>query len=131
MFEFHGWAVLRHHTHDTEDAEQELQIEKLFDFIEGVDSEGVITRKIRNGLVSLEISGLHNHRQQYVFDLFKKIAELLPGSYGLLYIYDDEDIGKNHDHSNEFVVFKLVRGHLIQEQDYYLSPYIPTVEDNG
>ncbi|WP_255297566.1 Imm7 family immunity protein [Leptospira kirschneri] len=45
------------------------------------------------------------------------------GSYGLLYIHDEEDDKNEIDHSNEFVVWKLARGHLNQEKDPFLSPF--------
>ncbi|WP_207383576.1 Imm7 family immunity protein [Paenibacillus solani] len=45
-----------------------------------------------NGQDSFLISGLHNHKSEYVINIFKWIAINLPGSYGLLYIHDDEDI---------------------------------------
>lgn len=49
----------------------------------------------------------------------------MPGSYGLLYIHDDEDDKDEIDHSNEFVVWKLARGHLNQEKDpFYLRVFL-------
>ncbi|WP_061270413.1 Imm7 family immunity protein [Leptospira interrogans] len=48
----------------------------------------------------------------------------MPGSYGLLYIQDEID------HSNEFVVWKLARGHLNQEKDPFLSPCISSIENS-
>lgn len=129
MFEFNGWAVLRYHTHDTDSMKQEKQLYKLIHYISEIDTEEVVTFKSRNGLDSLLMSGLHNHRKNYVVGIFEKIAEIMPGSYGLLYIHDDEDQSKNQDNTNHFVVWKLVRGKLTEQQDHYLSPYIPTVED--
>jgi hypothetical protein len=57
------------------------------------------------------------------------VAENLPGSYGLLYVHDDEDIQDEEDNSNTFVVWKITRGKLTQEKDNYLSPCIPVIED--
>ncbi|EMO05921.1 hypothetical protein LEP1GSC116_1198 [Leptospira interrogans serovar Icterohaemorrhagiae str. Verdun HP] len=49
----------------------------------------------------------------------------MPGSYGLLYIQDEEDDKNEIDHSNEFVVWKLARGHLNQEKDpFYLRVFL-------
>ncbi|KRF32213.1 hypothetical protein ASG93_04815 [Paenibacillus sp. Soil787] len=57
------------------------------------------------------------------------MSENLPGSYGLLYVHNDEDFKGEDDNSNNFIVWKLARGKLTQEKDNYLSPYIPVVED--
>ena len=52
----------------------------------------------------------------------------LTGSYGLLYVLDDEDY-QDGDYQNEFRVWRLVRGALEERSDPFLSPFIPTVED--
>lgn len=76
------------------------------------------------------MSGLFNHRSALIIDIFKKFRTLLPGSYGLLYIQDEEDDKNGIDHSNEFVVWKLARGHLNQEKDPFLSPCISSIENS-
>ena len=48
------------------------------------------------------------------------------GSYGLLYVHDDE----SKDDCNSFVVYKLARGKVERIADTLLSPFIPTVEDS-
>lgn len=60
-----------------------------------------------------------------MIEIFRWVSENLPGSYGLLYVHDDEDAEDN----NRFVVWKLVRGILTRESDTFLSPFIPVVED--
>ncbi|MDQ6420473.1 Imm7 family immunity protein [Paenibacillus sp. LHD-117] len=125
MFEFHGWIVLRYHTHDTNEILQDKAYNKFINYLKVADTEGISTVKRRNGLNSWVINGLHNHRSDYVLEMYKWVSENLPGSYGLLYIHDDEDV---RDH-NKFVVWKLARGALTCEKDSLLSPYIPVVED--
>ncbi|WP_230489909.1 Imm7 family immunity protein [Leptospira noguchii] len=34
------------------------------------------------------MSGLFNHRSVFVIDIFKRIAVIMPGSYGILYIHN-------------------------------------------
>ena len=51
-----------------------------------------------------------------------KIAE---GSYGLLYIWNDED-SRNY---NSFIVHRLARGKVQILQDAMLSPVVPILED--
>ncbi|NOU74272.1 hypothetical protein GC098_23230 [Paenibacillus sp. LMG 31458] len=125
MFEFHGWIVLRYHTHDTSEDLQDKAYTKFVNYLKVVDSEGLSNIKRRNGLDSWVISGLHNHCTSYVLEIYKWVSENLPGSYGLLYIHNDEDIEDN----NKFIVWKLARGIITRETDSLLSPYIPVVED--
>jgi len=129
MYEFNGWVVLRYHTHDTQQELQEESIKGFINYIQEIDTENVTLLKRRNGLDSFLISGLHNHYVSYVTDIYKWIAINLPGSYGLLHVHNDEDITDEEDNSNHFIVWKLARGRLLRMEDYYLSPYIPTVED--
>ncbi|WP_033108903.1 Imm7 family immunity protein [Leptospira interrogans] len=43
---------------------------------------------------------------------------------------DEEDDKNGIDHFNEFVVWKLARGHLNQEKDPFLSPCISSIENS-
>ena len=66
----------------------------------------------------------------YVKDLlafFENIGRIAQGSYGLLYMHNDED-SRRH---NDFVVYRLARGRVTIFRDELLSPLIPTVEDEG
>ncbi|WP_338542495.1 Imm7 family immunity protein [Paenibacillus tundrae] len=125
MYEFHGWVVLRYHTHDTNERLQDEAVERFIQYIKEVDSMNLSMVKRYNLQDSWIISGLHNHSKAYVIDAFHWIAIHLPGSYGLLYIHDDE----NQDENDCFTVRRLVRGQVTLEKDPFLSPYIPTVED--
>lgn len=129
MFEFHGWASLRYHTHDTNEQLQEQGVQDFLSYLDQVDTSNLCHVHRYNGQDSFLISGMHNHRASYVTEIFDWIASRLPGSYGLLYIQDDEDSGESWDHENEFIVWKLARGAVTREKDPFLSPYIPTVED--
>lgn len=60
------------------------------------------------------------------FALSQKIGEIAEGSYGLIYLYDDEDTtGKE----NQFQVFVLARSIVKEVHDTFLSPITPTIED--
>src|SRR5262249_59694230 len=81
-----------------------------------------------NGEYFLWAGGFTNHFSadvQEVIDLYSFVATIAPGSYGLLYIHDDEDKGGEY---NEFQVWRLARGSVTKQRDVYLSPYDPTVE---
>lgn len=82
-----------------------------------------------NGTPHLTLSIHHNHPG----DLMERFAKLVdtingnaPGSYGIFYLYDDEN---QEGHHNEFQVFILKRGTLTTAIDKYLSPVVPTIED--
>ncbi len=77
----------------------------------------------------MHVAGQHNHRSEYIIELFQWVAENAPGSYGILYIRDDEDQSRDNDYSNCFRVWRLCRGQLTERDDPFLSPAIPTVED--
>lgn len=67
-------------------------------------------------------------RAEEIINLYQFIADQAPGSYGLLYTRDDEDI---EGYDNEFRVFVLARGIIQQKEDVLLSPFVPIVEDNN
>lgn len=128
MFEFHGWASVQYHTHDTDIVRQDRCWDKLVEYMETIPNEHVWMQRY-NGCDSVLVAGQHNHRSEYVIELFRWIANNAPGSYGILYIRDDEDCSRKSDFSNEFRVWRLCRGTLQEQDDPFLSPAIPTVED--
>jgi hypothetical protein len=66
MYEFHGWIVLRYHTHDTNELLQDEAYNKFTKYLEEVDVGKISSIQSRNGLDSWTISGLHNHFSNYV-----------------------------------------------------------------
>lgn len=125
MVEFHGWATIRYHTHDTDQDLQDKCWKKVEDHVQSLSVQNLIHLQRYNGCDSLHIAGQHNHDGEYVIDLFRWLAKVSPGSYGILYIIDDED----ENHENEFIIWRLCRGVLTEYDDPFLSPFIPVVED--
>ena len=125
MVEFHGWATIRYHTHDTSQSLQDQCWKKIEDHIPSLPVPNLVHLQKYNGCDSLHIAGQHNHEAEYVIELFRWIAQVAPGSYGILYFQDDED----EKYENEFRVWRLCRGELTEHDDPLLSPYVPTVED--
>jgi hypothetical protein len=83
---------------------------------------------LMNDQARLWAVGVKNHAtplRQEMLDVYTYIGQVAPGSYGLLYMLDDED----PRHENAFSVFVLVRGTLTERADPFLSPFVPTVED--
>jgi hypothetical protein len=83
--------------------------------------------RVLNNETHLWLSGSNNHARWHetIIGLFRFIADVAPGSYGLLYTEDDEDL----EHANQFRAWVLARGTLAQRGDPFLSPHFPVVED--
>ena len=79
-----------------------------------------------NGMYSMMLAGQFNHRRDAILDIFRWLAEHGPGSYGLLFVRDDED--PRGIEFYEWRVWRLARGKLREFEDLYLSPEIPTTE---
>ena len=85
--------------------------------------------EIKNGEYFMQFSSFSNRinpETSEIFEVFKLIGEIAEGSYGIIYLYNDEDTdGKE----NYFQVFSLARGMIKENLDEFLSPIIPTIED--
>jgi len=132
MVEFHGWITLR----DTYSCnmEENLNFERVVANInKDIDSfdwcNGFHDIRTVNGEYQLIISGYLNHKSKEIdelFNIYEKIAKKAIGSYGLLYIHDDED---KEGYDNTFIVYALAKGKIKRYADNYLSPYIGIVEE--
>ena len=131
MYEFHGWATIRESTRDIDEGNLSAIVEKLNQQILSFKwNVGVLEIKPINGAYHLIASGFTNHKSPdatQVFSLFQKIAETAKGSYGLLHVWDDE----NAKESNQFSVWMLARGAFLRQDDPFLSPCVPKIEDPG
>lgn len=59
-------------------------------------------------------------------ELYQNIGKIAEGSYGLIYLYNDEDMNGKE---NQFQAFSLARGIVKETTNPFLSPIIPTIED--
>ena len=129
MVEMHGWITIRETYEVTDDANN---IDAIVDDINrDLDELGYPDLKPKwiNGECFLQCSVFTNHwgeHNQDILNIYYLIAKKAVGSYGLLYVHDDE----SETDSNVFVVYKLARGKVERTVDTLLSPYIPTVEDS-
>ena len=127
MLELHGWVTIREtYKVDAEDHE-DIVIGKIKNEIDRL-SWFKPQIKALNGEWFMEFTiyaNRPNGQTQEVFQLYEKIGELAEGSYGLIYLHDDEDKGK----WNEFQVYALSRGLVKEFRDTFLSPFIPIIED--
>ena len=130
MFEFHGWATIRESPSEVDTARLHTIIEELHEVRSCFGwQHAVLDLRSVNGEYQLSSSGLTNHRATEAGELhefFNRVAQVAPGSYGLLFVRDDEDPNGS---SNQFRVWVLARGKFIEREDVYLSPFVPTAED--
>jgi len=130
MFEYHAWITIQHSAGDEDDADLNaayLRAEEELLPLQGDPS--LVNLRWINGMAQLHLSGFLNHRSgegQNVIDAFYRIGAVAQGSYGVLYMLDDEDQGGKN---NEFQVLVMRRGQVTQEEDHFFSPYIPLIED--
>lgn len=130
MVELHGWITFRetYKVFIEEEAHIDLLIRKIQ---EEINNLSWFKPKIeaQNGDWFIQFSIYANRINPQILEVFKlcrKIGKIAEGSYGLIYLYDDEDTNGNE---NAFQVFSLARGELTNKKDFYLSPVIPIIED--
>lgn len=134
MVEFHCWITLRYDDYHNIEIKQRAFLNRFKEFIENEHSfllERGIGRIVKyNDLDCFVLSGLFNHKTQPFspLEIMKWISINGRGSYGLLYILNDEDDQRNGDNSNRFKVWVLKRGNLLEMDDIFLSPYFPECE---
>ena len=127
MVEVHGWITLRETCKVVDDDNIEALL-KLINNEIGKIAYPQIQINVNNGNYYIELSVYSNHMSGAVNDLialFDTIGEIAEGSYGLLYIHNDED----NENYNNFMVHRLARGTVEVYPDTLLSPTIPTIED--
>jgi hypothetical protein len=132
MYEFHGWMTLRetYENRDTDEKVIESIVQEIKLHIKNINwKHGLIDIRPINVEIYLWMVGASNHKPSGIYspvDFYEYIAKVAPGSYGLLYVLDDEDMA--NDNYNNFKVYVLARGKLTERKDPFLSPFIPTVE---
>ncbi|WP_179022266.1 Imm7 family immunity protein [Winogradskyella forsetii] len=131
MIEFNGWAIIRESFREENDNDVLLnsivkQIEQKISTELDYGNE-IYSLKYLNGTYHLSIMVNHNRRTEHVIDFFKWIAEISKGSYGILYVQDDEDIERGNE--NEFKVWCMKKGKVTELKDIYFSPLNPEVEE--
>lgn len=130
MYEFHGWATIRETYGSTEENNIKEIVENIKKFIEKLNwNGGLIDLRAINGEYQISISGMSNHKgkdAEDVLKLYSFVGNVAQGSYGILYVRDDED---TNGYENKFQVFVLAKGKISHEEDSFLSPCVPVVEE--
>lgn len=127
MVEMHGWVTIRD-TYKVVDIDNTEKVTKIleveFKTINYLNPE----MKWINGECCLQLSLFSNHWNEEcdeMLKIYRIIADKAEGSYGLLYVYNDED----RELFNEFIIYRLVRGKIEIFNDKLLSPFVPIIED--
>ena len=128
MIEYHGWVSICLSI----DGENEDKMDMILSEIESIFEKETTLNEFYP-LLSLNYSnmlyfgGAHNHgggQLEKVLSLYSKVGDMAPGSFGILYYWDNED----KVHSNEFVVYRMAQGKVKKLSDPFLSPCNPTIE---
>lgn len=127
MVEIHGWITIRETYEVTDEENIEMIINQVNIEIEKLNYCKPQIKRI-NGECFVEFLSCTNHMSSDAKELlsfFGIVGKVAKGSYGLLYIHNDED----EDNYNFFMVYRLARGKVEIYQDDLLSPIVPTIED--
>ncbi|MCP4526171.1 MAG: hypothetical protein GY833_09705 [Aestuariibacter sp.] len=123
MIEYYGWVNIRDNAYESDSSDLYQIVEDIKSLTEEIEFDGrILQLKWMNGNCILCAAGSTNHRTKSVTDVIKLveiIAQRAPGSYGVLYVYDDEDKEGTND---EFQVFRIAKGKCSVEQDKLFSP---------
>jgi hypothetical protein len=127
MTEYHCWVNISHHHYDTNSDLRNKHVALCERYLATHPYLKEELYKIvkYNGMVTFLASGLHNHNDGYILEVFTWLGENAPGSYGLLYYQDDE----NSDMETGFRTYIMKKGKVIEKMDDLLSPRIPNIED--
>ena len=129
MIEIHGWLRVEA-TYKNEDmlsqADTDSIMKSAVDILSACGRKGDM--RCANGCVYINTLHCSNHRTAEVDELigmYIRISETATGSYGILYIRDDED----ERYYNGFQVYIFRKGICIRRNDTDFSPCIPVIED--
>lgn len=92
MFEYYGWVIIFDSVW-CEDLDEDfvlVMVDVVRIVIVEVFMEGVMTFELCNVLWFLTIMGFNNYCNLGVVWFFEVVVRLVLGSYGMLYMYDDE-----------------------------------------
>jgi Immunity protein 7 len=126
VYEWHGWATLsKTPTVDYDDDLDRETLSTLRALLAKSDTTFNETADLRsaNGEWHVWLAGCHNHRTPAIVGLFRAIAREVPGSYGILYTFDDEV-------SDGWDRWVMRHGGVQKTQDEDLSPHVGVVEDS-
>ena len=129
MIELHGWLSISA-TYKYEELLLQSEIDSIIHEVKDIVSNCKYEIDLRyvNGSGFINTLFCSNHRTEEVdviIETYKRVSAVATGSYGILFIRDDED----EYFYNEMQVYVFKRGKCIIKKDTDFSPCIPTLED--
>lgn len=123
MIEYYGWVRVLDNSYESDTTELLRVTEEVESYTRKLEDDNrILKMKWINGRCVLCVAGSTNHKTADVTDiirLFEIISVISPGSYGILYLLDDEDSQGKED---EFQVYRIAKGQMTLQKDYLLSP---------
>lgn len=126
LVEMHGWLSVWE-TYEDEDLLSQYELDEIMQKVKEIVSENGIELKYVNGVPFVNTLMCSNHRTAEVdniVEVYKSITKTATGSYGMIYIRDDEDA----EHYNEFQIYVFKKGTCTKKTDKDFSPCIPMIE---
>jgi hypothetical protein len=131
LYRFHGWFGISTDVTSPEGEDVEPAIATIQAAVEALDwDNGEAQLRAFNGSYFLYMLGAGNRPRDFPADverLLDVVSSAAPGSYGLLYSWDDELAGVA---GNMFQVQVMTRGLLTPHGDPFLSPVVPILSDD-
>lgn len=129
MIKLFGWLSISE-IYGNEDSYSPEALEGVMNEVRAIisHSQSGIELKYMNGTPFLSTAHASNHRTKEVdaiIETYKSVAKAATGSYGVIYLRDDED----NAHCNEFQKFVFKKGCCTVQKDTDFSPCIPAIED--
>ena len=125
--ELHRWLSIWE-TYGDEDAFPREELDGIMRRVKDIVSQSGVEMRYVNGLPFIDTLLYTNHRTKEIDDVieaYTSISKTAAGSYGVIYLRDDED----DKHYNEFQVYVFRKGECIRRADKDFSPCIPMIED--
>lgn len=128
MIELYGWMKISE-TFENEDLLSEHELKSIMQDVEEIISSNTCGIRLQylNGTAFIQTLFCSNHHTPEVDEIietYKSIAKTATGSYGMIYLRDDED--KKYDNAFQMYLFK--KGKCSDQIDTNFSPCIPTIE---
>lgn len=127
MVELHGWLSIWE-TYGDEDLLSQNELDDITRKVKDIVSSSGLEMRYINGVPFVNTLLCSNHRTAEVDNIinaYTKIAQTATGSYGVIYLRDDEDA----EHYNDFRIYVFKNGTCTQRADVDFSPCMPTIEE--
>lgn len=131
LVELYGWLSISEKYED-EDSYSEEFLQTIMKRVKEIvsNSKFDVDLQYMNGIPFINTAFSSNHRTPQIDEIietYKKISEIATGSYGLIYLRDDED----RIYYNAFQKYIFKRGNCSFISDTDFSPCIPEIEEES